>query len=93
MSGEALKLKLIHKILSYNDVNQLKVLDYVISKIEAYSQDKLETKPLNLSARNMGKIDLWIAATVSVFNGNLITSDQDFNHLDQQYLELIKIVV
>ncbi len=34
MSGEALKLKLIHKILAYNDVKQLKVLDEVISKTE-----------------------------------------------------------
>jgi tRNA(fMet)-specific endonuclease VapC len=36
----------------------------------------------------MGKNDLWIAATASVFNLTLLTSDQDFSHLDKTYLDV-----
>ena len=32
------------------------------------NQGKLKDKPFNNSPRNMGKNDLWIAATASVFN-------------------------
>jgi predicted nucleic acid-binding protein len=34
---------------------------------------------------------LWIAATASVANAKLITLDADFEHLDHEFLELIKI--
>jgi tRNA(fMet)-specific endonuclease VapC len=57
-------------------------------QIDAYSQGKLDGKPLGHSARNMGKNDLWIAATASVFNLTLLTSDQDFSHLDKTYLDV-----
>ena len=36
----------------------------------------------------MGKNDLWLAATASVLNLTLITSDQDFNHLAPTFLSL-----
>jgi len=32
-------------------------------------------------ARNMGKNDLWIAATTRVVGGVLLTTDRDFDHL------------
>jgi len=57
-------------------------------EIDAYSQGKLKDKPLNDSSRNMGKNDLWIAATASVINAKLLTTDKDFTHLDSSYLEL-----
>ena len=57
-------------------------------EIDAYSQDKLKDKPLNNSSRNMGKNDLWIAATASIVNGRLLTTDKDFTHLDTSYLDL-----
>ena len=45
------------------------------------------------SSRNMGKNDLWIAATASITNSKLITSDKDFNHLNGKYLDLILIEI
>ena len=56
--------------------------------IDAYSQGVLKDQPLNQSARNMGKNDLWIAATSLVANAELITTDRDFNHLDGSFLKV-----
>jgi tRNA(fMet)-specific endonuclease VapC len=63
------------------------------AEIDAYSQGKLLGRPLNDSARNMGKNDLWIAATASVLNATILTTDQDFNHLNGEFLkvECVKI--
>jgi len=61
------------------------------AEIDAFSQSKLENRSLNKSARNMGKNDLWIAATASIANAKLITLDADFEHLDNEFLELIKV--
>jgi tRNA(fMet)-specific endonuclease VapC len=61
------------------------------AEIDAYSNGKLVNQPLNMSARNMGKNDLWIAATASVLNIPLMTTDNDFNHLDKVFLTLIKV--
>jgi len=41
-----------------------------------------------MSSRNMGKNDLWIAATASAFDMVLITTDRDFEHLDNTFLKL-----
>ncbi len=86
------RLNFILNRLIVTEINSEDVINRY-AEIEAYSQDKLESKPLNLSARNMGKNDLWIAATASVLNGQLVSTDDDFMHLDRQFLELIKIVV
>ena len=53
------------------------------ARIDAYSQGKLKLEPLppGLSARNMGKNDLWIAATALYFELELHTTDKDFDHL------------
>ena len=61
------------------------------AEIDAYSQGKLKNRPLNDSARNMGKNDLWIAATASVLNIPLMTTDNDFAHLDKVFLSLISV--
>lgn len=47
--------------------------------------------PSGLSARRMGKNDLWIAATAFVFEASLITTDNDFDHLHGVFLNIIKI--
>lgn len=44
-------------------------------------------------ARNMGKNDLWIAATSSHYELTLLTTDNDFRHLDKTYLKLEEIDV
>ena len=36
----------------------------------------------------MGKNDIWIAATTSVLNATLLTTDNDFNHLQNEFIEL-----
>lgn len=63
------------------------------AEVDAYSQGKLRGNPLpdGLSSRNMSKNDLWIAATASVTNSALITTDKDFEHLDGVYLDYVFI--
>ena len=63
------------------------------AEIDAFSQGKLIGRPLGQSARNMGKNDLWIAATASVAHARLLTTDADFNHLDGSFIELVKIEI
>lgn len=63
----------------------------IYAEIDTFSQGKNDTKALNLSARNMGKNDLWIASTAVVTNSILITSDIDFLHLDDIFLDLLLI--
>ena len=58
------------------------------AEIDAFSQGRLEEKPLTGSSRNMGKNDLWIAATASILNATLITTDKDFQHLHTHFLEV-----
>ena len=41
-----------------------------------------------MTPRNMGKNDLWIAATARALNIPLLTTDADFSHLDGTFLEL-----
>lgn len=57
-------------------------------QIDAFSQGKLSTPPLGMSARNMGKNDLWIAATAHVTQATLVTTDKDFGHLHTHFLEV-----
>jgi predicted nucleic acid-binding protein len=39
----------------------------------------------------MGKNDIWIAATASVLNATLLTTDGDFAHLNSVFLSVIQI--
>jgi len=57
-------------------------------QIDTFSQNKLLGQPLGLTPRNMGKNDLWIAATASVLGAKLLTTDGDFNHLQGVFLDL-----
>jgi tRNA(fMet)-specific endonuclease VapC len=61
------------------------------AEIDTFSQGKLDDYPLSISARNMGKNDLWIAATASVFNATLLSTDNDFDHLNKAFLNVPKI--
>ena len=61
------------------------------AETDTFSQGNHETKNLKKSARNMGKNDLWIAATTFITKSNLITTDNDFNHLHDQYFDVIYI--
>ncbi|QJD81138.1 type II toxin-antitoxin system VapC family toxin [Spirosoma rhododendri] len=58
--------------------------------IDAYSQRKHLNFPKVpfITPRNMGKHDLWIAATASLLGLTLVTTDADFDHLHGPFLDL-----
>lgn len=62
------------------DIHNKAVIDRY-AEIDAFSQGKHPTVSLTTSSRNMGKNDLWIAATASVLQATLVTMDTDFDHL------------
>jgi predicted nucleic acid-binding protein len=60
--------------------------------VDAYSQGKLQhrTLPIGVSARNMGKNDIWLATTALFFGMDFQTYDNDFDHLVHIGLKLNK---
>lgn len=84
---EQLMGKLIILDIKYEEVIQK------YAEIDAYSQDKIRENRLGMTSRNMGKNDLWIAATTTVTQSKLITADNDFDHLDEEYFDVVKIKV
>lgn len=78
-----------------NSVNAVPVQSMDIidryAEIDAFSQNKLPDRPLGNSDRNMGKNDVWIAATASVINATLLTTDADFDHLHDEFLSRVYI--
>lgn len=78
----------INKILTR--INRLGI-DYeeiidTYGDIDDYSQNNK-----NFTSRNMGKNDLWIAATAKAFNTKLVTADKDFNHLKNEIIDVLCI--
>ena len=90
--GEKRVRRLI-EILSQFLIADINVEDIIesYSEIDTYSQGKLEGKATSFTSRNMGKNDLWIAATASTLNLELLTTDKDFDHLNEEYLQLKRI--
>ena len=87
------KLTRLQQILnSYPIVDIDRELTRVYAQVDAYSQNKLKSflLPKGLTARNMGKNDIWIAATALYLDMKLYTSDGDFDHLVDFGLQLIK---
>jgi tRNA(fMet)-specific endonuclease VapC len=62
------------------------------ARIDAFSQGRLAGHTLGMSSRNMGKNDLWIAATAAVTQATLLTTDADFDHLKGSFIELDRVV-
>jgi tRNA(fMet)-specific endonuclease VapC len=62
------------------------------ARLDAYSQGRLRGQPLpvGMTARNMGKNDLWIAATAWYLDLPLHTADNDFDHLLALGLVVVK---
>ncbi len=58
--------------------------------IDAFSQcyHPLYPAPVGQTSRNMGKNDLWIAATAMLLNATLLTTDADFTHLSPQFFKV-----
>lgn len=61
------------------------------AEIDAFSQNRLKGRPLGGSARNMGKNDLWIAATASALDLTLLSTDQDFAHLSPDFVQWAQV--
>lgn len=86
------KLQLLEQFLDEFLVASINV-DSIVEKyaeIDIYSQGKSDVS-IDFTARNMGKNDIWIAATASVLAIPLLTTDNDFNHLHEQHIDLVKI--
>ncbi|NOY94458.1 MAG: type II toxin-antitoxin system VapC family toxin [Deltaproteobacteria bacterium] len=66
------------------DINHLAVLDAYV-EIDLYSQKHPD------GSRNMGKNDLWIAACAKAAGAILLTTDQDFDHLSPELLEVERV--
>jgi len=84
----------LEKIVSEVPIFGLEIsLTDVYATIDAYSQGSLAGDPLPVgtSARNMGKNDIWIAATALFYDAELHTSDNDFDHLPAIGLRLKKV--
>ncbi len=84
------KLEELMRKIPQVDINNDAVMQ-MYGEIEAFSQGFHPIKTLSMSARNMGKNDIWIAATTSVTRASLITTDSDFDHLDGIFFPVIKI--
>jgi predicted nucleic acid-binding protein len=72
------------------DINTRDIINRY-AEIDAFSQGRLDGRKSNFTARNMGKNDVWIAATASVLDAALLTTDNDFDHLRDEFLTLEKI--
>lgn len=89
----AKRIAFMQSILAAFPVAEVTIpLTVTYARVDAYSQGKLHTLPLppGLSARNMGKNDLWIAATALYFDVELHTTDKDFNHLSALGLRVVR---
>jgi len=72
---------------------QSKDLIQAYAEIDNYSQGKsiTHTYPTGFSAKNMGKNDLWIAATAVVTNSTILTNDNDFDHLNGIFISVFSL--
>ncbi len=87
------KIERIERVLNQIIIADINTEETVnrYAEIDAFSQGRLESKKSNFSARNMGKNDIWIAATASVLDATLLTTDNDFDHLNNEFLTVAEI--
>tara|TARA_R110002126_G_scaffold103233_1_gene236184 strand:- start:180 stop:638 length:459 start_codon:yes stop_codon:yes gene_type:complete len=86
--------KFLNEITFIDIAHADKILLDCYSQIDGYSKRKIKDKYGNLligSARKMGKNDLWIAATAYALDIPLLTTDADFDHLNNTFIKVIKI--
>lgn len=68
-------------------------LEKLYTQIDAFSQNqhKSLSLPKGMGAKNMGKNDIWIAATAAICNAPLVSTDRDFEHLNRVFFNFIYI--
>lgn len=90
------KTKQLKNLLSKLLVVPIEAKDIVEAyvEIETYSKGKMISRPLPVgqSAINMGKNDIWIAATARITKSTVVTTDKDFDHLDKVFIDVIKMI-
>ena len=84
------KMELFLTKFAVVDIDKQDILNRY-AEIDAFSQCRLDGRISNFTARNMGKNDLWIAATASVLDATLLTTDNDFDHLQNEFLTVARI--
>jgi tRNA(fMet)-specific endonuclease VapC len=72
------------------DINSPDILDRYV-EIDCYSKRKHPNLSSDFAAIKMGKNDLWIAATASVYECGLLTMDKDFQHLNIKFVNVVYI--
>jgi tRNA(fMet)-specific endonuclease VapC len=79
----AKKLDLLNLFLQQFIIADINIEEIIenYAYLDAYSQGKIENESTGYTARNMGKNDLWIAATCLYIDAILLTTDKDFSHL------------
>ena len=61
------------------------------AEIDAFNYRKHPSLPQPSSGHTMGDNDIWVAATASVLNATLLTTDHDFDHLHDVFLKVAYI--
>lgn len=79
--------------IAHFPINNRVIENYVQIDLYRQNQHKILKLPKPFSVRNMGKNDIWIAATAATYRLPLITTDKDFEHLDGVFLEVIYVDV
>jgi tRNA(fMet)-specific endonuclease VapC len=86
------RIKKLEYLLSQfivTDINNLEPLIKKYAEIDAYGLRKHQAlKPKHRGSITMGKNDLWIAATAAVLGIQLLTTDRDFDHLHNVFLDV-----
>jgi tRNA(fMet)-specific endonuclease VapC len=87
--------KQLFQLLNPVSIEMSKNLIDAYADIDVFSQGKheIDSLPKGMSARNMGKNDLWIAATAQILEATLLTTDKDFDHLNDVLLNVLRIEI
>lgn len=91
--GERKLLKLENLLSQIQLIEITEILVDTYIQIDAFSQlrNPIFSQYTFATPRNMGKNDLWIAATAALLNLVLVTTDDDFDHLMPHFLQVKKI--
>ena len=87
------KRRVLQRIFDSLIIIEIRYSDLIdaYSDIDTFSHGKDESRPLGMTSRNMGKNDLWIAATTHVTDSKLLTTDRDFDHLDEVFFDIVLV--
>jgi len=83
----------------YGALNKLNIIEVSENLVNTYAEIDTFSQRRNPSytyypfatPRNMGKNDLWIAATAALLGLKLVTTDADFNHLHNIFIEVERL--